>query len=374
MNAKLLEQTKALGWSINLYGKDEAQGKGAHLGLSHVITYEDVVSQNFVDPRDGNHYFNTAYSFGVNTIIFDVNDRQVKALVPAIITYNEITPGQPDKLAKTKGFGAIFDRFGDGDSAMDRWLVSIKSLPIRHDERTFFQVVPLELSDSAKASLANTGPVPAQSAQLFSRRMTSHYESLLALTFGKPIVPVAVAADGAKVAGNAYVANIPDCLGTSSQLVLPDPSYKMRLTVDKLTDATIRHDIASTDNGQGATEVQTEFAYGGRFRSEILQFDSLNGDKPIDAHVFRFVRSLRFSGSREVDKFDQFSKLTSNFMKELLDAYAFQKRDWVKDNISASISDKKQKDPARIAKEWKVLLQDTMKVAPAPQGADVGGR
>lgn len=364
LNAKLLERSKTLGWPINLYGKDESAGQGSRLGLTHVITYESVDSQAFVDPRDGQRRFNTAYSFGINTIIFDVNDKQVKALVPAIITYSEVLPTAPDEATKVRGFNTIFDAFGTEGSAMDRWVGSIKSLPIRYDERTFFQVTPVELSDDAKATLGKAASSPAQTAARFSRRLTSQYEALLALQFGKPIVPVTLAADGSKVAGNAYVANIPDCLGTASQLALPDPSYKMRLTVDKLNDATFVHQVASTDGGQGATQTQTEFAYGARYRSDILQFDSLNGDKPIDERAFRFVKSIRFSGSREVDKFEQFSKLTSNFMKEMLDAYAYQKKDWVRDNMSASIADKKLKDPGKVVKDWKNLIQGTMKITP----------
>jgi len=361
----LLDRSKAAGWKINLFGKDEPGGAGSNLGLSHVITFENVEVEPFVDPRDGNAYFNVAYSIGVNAVLFDMTDKQIKGLVPSIIVFNEVRPQAPDAAARAAGFRAIFQGFGVNDSAIERWAASMHTLPISYDERTFFQVAPVVLSDAAKASLANIAPGNSgQSPAAFSKHLTAQYEALLASSFNKPIVPVAINPDGTQAKTSQYVANIPECLGASSNLTLPDPSYRMRLTVDKLSTANLRHDLAATENGLSRGTYQTEFAYGARIKSEILQFDSLNGDKPIDSRTFRYVRSLRFTGERSVNTYTQYSKLTSSFMKELLAAYASQDKDWVKASMSAAPAEKQQRDPSATVKDWKKLIQGTMKITP----------
>ncbi|NBR32756.1 MAG: hypothetical protein EBT84_11440, partial [Sphingomonadaceae bacterium] len=81
----------------------------------------------------------------------------------------------------------------------------------------------------------------------------------------------------------------------------------------------------------------------------------------------QFKRSVRFAGAREVNDYEQFTKLTTNFMGELLQTYANPQKDWIKEHISASVTDKKQRDASKIAKEWKALVQGTMQIRPVAQ-------
>jgi hypothetical protein len=361
----LFDRSKAAGWKINLFEKGDAHGAGATLGLSHVLTFENVEVEAFVDPRDGKAYNNVAYSFGVNTVLFDTADRQIKAVAPSVVTFSEVRPTAPDALARQAGFNMIFQGFGQSDSAIERWAASARDLPVSYDERTFFQVLPVALSDDVKAALSQESKNASQTPGAFVKRLTAQYEAMLATAFGKPIVPVAVNDDGTIAPGNQYVANIPECLGASATLKLPAPSYRMRLTLDKASSTNLRHDMPATDSGLASAAYQTEFAYGIRYKSEILQYDDLNGDKPIDERMFKYVRSLRFTGDRAVNGYSQYAKLSSSFVKDLLGAYAAQNKDWVKDNLSVA-ADKKLRDPSKIVKEWKALFQGTMKIMPTP--------
>jgi hypothetical protein len=359
----LFERSKAAGWKINLFEKGDTRGAGASLGLSHVLTFENVEVEPFVDPRDGKVYNNVAYSFGVNTVLFDTADRQIKTVAPSVVTFSEVRATAPDALARQAGFNAIFQGFGQSDSAIERWAASARNLPVSYDERTFFPVLPVALSEDAKAALGKAAQNASQTPGAFVKRLTAQYEAMLATSFGKPIVPVAVNDDGSVATGNQYVANIPECLGTSSSLTLPSPSYRMRLTLDKVSNVNLRHDMPATQEGLSSAAYQTEFAYGVRYKSEILRYDDLNGDKPIDERMFRYVRALRFTGDRAVNGYSQYAKLSSNFVKDLLAAYVAQNKDWVKENVSAA-ADKKLGDPSKIVKDWKALFQGTMKTAP----------
>jgi protoporphyrinogen oxidase len=76
-------------WNINLISKDDAAGKDNNLGLVHVLTSENTDKQSYIDPRDNLKHYNVSYSFGINTVLFDISALQVKAVIPSIINYNE---------------------------------------------------------------------------------------------------------------------------------------------------------------------------------------------------------------------------------------------------------------------------------------------
>jgi hypothetical protein len=73
---------KKMNWNINLISKDDAAGKDNNLGLVHVLTSENPDIQSYTDPRDNLKHYNASYSFGINTILFDVTALQVKAVIP----------------------------------------------------------------------------------------------------------------------------------------------------------------------------------------------------------------------------------------------------------------------------------------------------
>lgn len=360
---KLFNSTQSPDWQIILEDKENSFG-ATRLGLSHVLTFENIDTQPFVDPRDSMPYYNVSYSFGVNTVLFDTNDRQIRALIPAIIIYNETLKNPPTKDQKYAAIETVFNGIGVPESAMERWLDSIKRLPIRYDERTFFQVMPLELSDDVSNALSAMSTAEAQNPALFIKKLTTQFEALLAVTFGKPVVPIAINNDGSVASGNQYVANIPECLDSTSALVMPDPTYKIGLAVDQLATSNYRHELPASVGGFETTQIQHEYAYGARFRSTIFQFDNLNGETPLDAQTFKFQKSVRFSGQREVNNYEQYSKLTSFFMRELLKTYTTQDKKWIKDHMSAAVVDKKQRDAGKIAKNWKTLIANRMQITP----------
>lgn len=361
INNKLFEQAKVATPGINLKSKQESS---AALGLSHVLTTESIEAPRFVDPRDGRTYFSVSYSFGINTVIFDTTTSQIQAIIPSIIVYNEVRSTAPDATAKAAAFKAIFDGIGVSDTAMSQWVNTMKRLQIRADERTSFGVEPIVLSDEVSGLIANFSKGGAQSPARFIKKLTGQYEALIASILGKPVVPAMINDDGTIAKGDQYIASIPDCLGETGTLKLPVPSYKMRLTLEKVSQAAIQHQIPGDQSAGTAAPYQTEFAYGARYRTELLQHDQLAGDKPLDTRAFKFARSIRVAGAREVDPYENFSKLTANFMGELLHAYTSPKKDWVKDHISASVTDKKQRDAGKIVKDWKALLQGTLKIKP----------
>ena len=364
INNRLLERTRATNQTLNLRSKSEST---AALGLSHVLTSETIEAPRFVDPRDGRVSYAVSYSFGINTVLFDTNSRQILALIPAIVVYNEVRQTPPDAAAKVTAFATIFNGIGSADTAMEHWVETMRRIPIRADDKVYFQVEPLALSDEARAQIGQVAKASGQNPAMFVKKLTSQYEALVAANFAKPIVPVAINNDGTVAKGNQYVASIPDCLGGANTLTLPDPSYKMRLTVEKLADASFQHQLPQSPSGNSGAPYQTEFAYGARLKTELLEFDSLSGEKAVDTRTFQFTKSVRFAGAREVNSYEQFSKLTTNFMGELLQAYADPQKDWIKEHISASVTDKKQRDASKIAKEWKSLVRDKMKITPVVQ-------
>lgn len=361
INNKLFEQTKASTPGINLKSKQEGS---AAIGLSHVLTTESIEAPRFVDPRDGKTYFSVSYSFGINTVIFDTNSRQIQAIIPSIVVYNEVRSTAPDATAKASAFKGIFDGIGGADTAMSQWINTMSSLQIRADERTSFRVEPIVLSDEVHGLVAGFSNGGAQSPARFIKKLTEQYEALIASSLGKPVVPVAINSDGTISNGNQYIASIPDCLGETGALTLPVPTYKIRLTFEKASQASFQHQIPGEQNSETAAPYQTEFAYGARYRTELLQHDDIAGDKSLDTRTFKFARSIRVTGAREVDPYENFSKLTANFMGELLQAYASPKKDWVKEHVSASVTDKKQRDAGKIVKDWKTLFQGTLKIKP----------
>lgn len=361
INAKLFEHAKVSIPGINLKSKQEGS---ASIGVSHVLTTETIEHPRFIDPRDNKAYFSVSYGFGINTVIFDTNSRQIQAIIPSMILYNEVRSTAPDATAKTAAFKAIFDGIGGSDTAMSQWIATMKRLQIRADERTSFKVEPIALSDEARSTIASLSKGAAQSPERFIKKLTGQYEALLASVFGKPVVPVAINNDGTVAIGNEYVASIPDCLGGTGQLTLPKPTYKMRLTLEAVSQTAVQHQIPAGQSAGTNAPYQTEFAYGARYRTELLQYDDLAEDKPLDTRTFKFARSIRVTGAREVDPYENFSKLTANFMGELLRAYADPKKDWVKEHMSASVTEKKQRDAGKIAKDWKTLFRGTLKIKP----------
>ena len=362
INKVLFESVKAAQTSISLFSKDDAGGQGATFGLSHVLTYESVDPQEFLDPRDGVRKYNIAYNFGINTVLFDLNDRKIKALIPAIVAFNEVSPEMPTAAQQAVAFAAVFNDINNSDSVLGRWAISSNRISIRNDERNYFRIAPIAMSDEAKDTLNKSAVNPRQTTGRFIKNLSSEYEALLAVIFGKPIVPAQIKDDGTAAEGNQYLATIPDCLGQSVQMTLPDPAYEMRLSIEKLSSATQEHAMVSMPNLPSRGSFQTEVGYGLRIRSEVVPFVSVGEIAPVDSRTFRFAKSIRFAGSRNVNGYEQYFKLSSNFLKEMLTAYVKPDKKWIQENISVSITDKSKKDPSKWAKDWDALFSKKMAI------------
>jgi hypothetical protein len=191
-------------------------------------------------------------------------------------------------------------------------------------------------------------------------------EALVALQFAKPLVP---ADTGPAVAGqqgesaNQYVATIPECLGESAAtFTAPLPAYQLRVIVDDLKSADFKHPLQTVD-GNGT--IQNEIGFGGRFKAQILAFDTAGGGTVIDDRTFGYAKSLRFLGQVNLDQKEEYLKLTSVFVKELLMAYSNQDKNWVKEHMSTAIVDKKARNPSQVAKQWNDLFSKRLGIAAA---------
>lgn len=358
---------KKMNWNINLISKDDAAGKDNNLGLVHVLTSENTDTQSYTDPRDNLKHYNVSYSFGINTILFDVTALQVKAVIPSIINYNESYARAPTPVEISAAYAKIFNGFADPSSALSRWVGSVSEIPLNNDIRGSMAVAPVVLSDAVKAELLTARATPQQSPEAFARNLTAKYEALLAKTFKKPIVPVVFGASGDGQPSSQYIANIPECLGANQvSMGLPDPSYELRLQVDVLGSGKVQHELSEmADKSRGT--VQTELDYGGRYITRIVAVESqvvddqlVRGGKVLDERTFKYARSLRFTGDREINRYGQYEKLSSSFLQELLNSYATQDKKWIKTHMSAAITDKKARDNGTIAKSWKKLIAETM--------------
>lgn len=358
---------KKMNWNINLISKDDAAGKDNNLGLVHVLTSENTDIQSYTDPRDNLKHYNASYSFGINTILFDVTALQVKAVIPSIINYNESYTHAPTPIEISAAYAKIFNGFSDPNSALSRWVSSVSEIPLNNDIRGSMAVAPITLSDAVKAELIRARSTPQQSPEAFARNLTAKYEALLAKTFKKPIVPVVFGASGDGKPSSQYIANIPECLGANQvSMGLPDPSYELRLQVDVLGSGKVQHELSEmADKSRGT--VQTELDYGGRYITQIVAVESqvvddklVRGGKILDERTFKYARSLRFTGDREINIYGQYEKLSSSFLQELLNNYTSQDKKWIKSHMSAAVTDKKARDNGTVAKSWKKLIGETM--------------
>jgi len=360
---------KKMNWNINLISKDDAAGKDNNIGLVHVLTSENTDTQSYTDPRDNIKHYNVSYSFGINTILFDVTALQVKAVIPSIINYNESYTHNPTPVEISAAYAKIFNGFSDPSSALSRWVGSVSEIPLNNDIRGSMAVAPVVLSDAVKAELMTARATQQQSPEAFARNLTAKYEALLAKTFKKPIVPVVFGASGDGKPSSQYIANIPECLGANQvSMGLPDPSYELRLTVDLLSNGKVQHELSEmADKSRGT--VQTELDYGGRYITKIVAVESqvvddqlVRGGKVLDERTFKYARSLRFTGDREINRYGQYEKLSSSFLQELLNNYTTQDKKWIKNQMSAAVTDKKARDNGTVAKSWKKLIAETMMI------------
>ncbi len=358
---------KKMNWNINLVSKDDAAGKDNNLGLVHVLTPENTDIQSYIDPRDNIKHYNVSYSFGINTVLFDISALQVKAVIPSIINYNESYTHAPTLVETSAAYAKIFSGFEDPNSALSRWVGSVSEIPINNDIRGSMAVAPIVLSDAAKAELMKARASPQQSPEAFARNLTAKYEALLAKTFKKPIVPVVFGKTGDGKPSSQYIANIPECLGANQvSMGLPDPSYELRLQVDLISSAKVQHELSEmADKSRGT--VQTELDYGGRYITQIVAVESqvvenelVRGGKVLDERTFKFAKSLRFTGDREINSYGQYEKLSSSFLQELLNTYTTQDKKWIKNHMSAAVTDKKARENGSVAKSWKKLIAETM--------------
>lgn len=360
---KLLAQSQSSAWGVNLYDVTDEAARGATMGLSHVFTYESVDRQKFRDPRDGIDYYNSTYSIGVNTVLFDLTERQIRTIIPTIVVAANVTTKEPTPAEDLAQFRAILEGFEQPDSAVSRWLKSITDLPIRYDERSYFQVKPVELSPEARATLTEAAKAKGQTPATFVRNATTQLEAMMAVAFRKPVVPISLNAEGEVAEGSQYLASMPECLGQTAPLILPPPSFQLRIAVDKLLETSFQHRLPD----DGGSAFQSELGYGGRYQAELAKYDSLNGSTVLDTRTFRYQKSIRFSGERDISSYEQYFKLTSSFMRSVLEAYVSQDKNWIKANMSAAVTDKKQRDPGGVIKAWKLIIRDQMKISPPPR-------
>ena len=358
---------KKMDWNVNLVSKDDAAGKDNNLGLVHVLTAENTDTQSYIDPRDNVKRYNVSYSFGINTVLFDISALQVKAVIPSIINYTESYTQAPTPVAVSAAYAKIFSGFADPNSALSRWVGSVSEIPINNDIRGSMAVAPVTLSEAARSELLKVSSSAQQSPEAFTRNLTAKYEALLAKTFKKPIVPVVFGASGNGKPTSQYIANIPECLGANQvSMGLPDPSYELRLQVDVITSAKVQHELSEmADRSRGT--VQTELDYGGRYITQIVAVESqvvedelVRGGKILDERTFKFARSLRYTGDLEINSFGQYEKLSSSFLQELLNNYTTQDKKWIKAHMSAAVTDKKARENGAVAKSWKKLIAETM--------------
>jgi len=290
-------------------------------------------------------------------------------VIPSIINYNESYTHNPTPVEISAAYAKIFNGFSDPSSALSRWVGSVSEIPLNNDIRGSMAVAPVVLSDAVKAELMTARATQQQSPEAFARNLTAKYEALLAKTFKKPIVPVVFGASGDGKPSSQYIANIPECLGANQvSMGLPDPSYELRLTVDLLSNGKVQHELSEmADKSRGT--VQTELDYGGRYITKIVAVESqvvddqlVRGGKVLDERTFKYARSLRFTGDREINRYGQYEKLSSSFLQELLNNYTTQDKKWIKNQMSATVTDKKARDNGTVAKSWKKLIAETMMI------------
>ena len=356
--AKLKEVSRNMNLSMET-------GVGSTLVLAHLLTYESITPQAYSDPRDGKKYWAVMYSVGVNTILFDPESRKIRKIVPAIITYSERTPVAPIIGKPAMAFNKMFDEIKSPDTASGMWVKSLGELDYAAQE-SYFSVRPVKLSADARAELqAGLAADRGQTVGGFIKRVTTQNEAILANVFRKPVVPVNLDNNGQSIDSPNFAAVMPNCFSSDQSLELPEPNYVMQVSIEKLSSGKFEHRLGA-DAGQKAGELfQIEQGFGGRYQVQFL----LPGEKEeiIDDRTFGFSRSIRFSRPTDINTFDQYSKLTVNFIGEALLAYAAQSKPWVKANISASIDDKKLRDAGKITKDWKDRIGKRFGIAPPPK-------
>lgn len=366
INAAIWSATNASSWKVNL-----TQDKGSSLALAHLLAYESVDENAYTDPRDGQRYTAVIYSVGINTVLFDTSSQSVRAIVPAIISYSDRITGSLTNDKKIAGFKKLLSDTSDPESATHKWISSLSNFSFSAQENNL-SVRPVQISPEAQQELATLG---GRSFKLgrFVQRLTTQQEALMAQTFRKTVIPTVIGADGQPLVrapqdSNKYAVSIPGCF-ENGELELPPASYAMQLTIEKLEQKTRNHQLGQGAGDQEGEVFQIERGFGGRYK---VQWSQLGVEpEPVRAdQIFGYSRSVRMRQAINLDATEQYSKLTSNFIREVLEAYASQDKDWVKQNLSASITDKKLRDPNKITKDWKGLFAKDMGVKPPEKEKD----
>jgi hypothetical protein len=364
INNALFAATDTSAWKVGL-----TKESGGSLVLAHLLTYESVDEQPYTDPRDGLKYIAVAYSVGINTVLIDTFSNTVRAMVPSVISYSERISGVLTPERRFAGFQKLFADTAEPDSATHQWLASLSRFTFSPQE-TNFTALPILLSPEAQQELENGGGKAFDKGR-FVQRITTQQEALMALGLGKPIIPTPIGADGKPlaIAGNKYAAVIPNCFDGGLSLELPAPSFAMQVTIEKLGHKNFQHQLGDGAGDQAGEVFQTEQGYGARYNVKWLAFGEPDV-RVLDDQSFGFSRSVRLRQSLNINPNEQYSKLTTNFIREALEAYATQNKDWVKENISSSITDKKLRDPNKITKGWKSIIAQTMGVKPPVKEKD----
>ena len=371
LSEAILRSTDSSKWKIRL-----TQDGGASLALAHLFTYGSIDEHIYTDPRDRRTYRAAIFSIGINTVVIDTVNETVRAVVPAIISYSERFNGPLTPAQQSAGFIKLLSDTDDRDSASYKWISNLSEFDFQLDE-TNLAARPLILSDDALRALqSNAGNDPRKSVGLFIQRLTAQQEALMASAFRKSVIPSSIdengkdssqssSEDGKKI----YAAMIPDCFDGGKRLELPKPNFELQISIDTLMLKDFEHRLAQSSGAQAGQVFQVEQGYGGRFNVKIIG-PGETVDTPLDEQTFGFSRSVRLDKARDISAYEQYSKLTANFIAEALEAYATQEKGWVKQHLSSTITDKKRRDAKKIAKSWKSIIVDRMKVAPLPRKKD----
>ena len=362
INKAILAATDTSAWKVGL----TADG-GASLALAHLLTYESVDQQPYIDPRDNLSYTAIVYSVGINTVLIDTTSETVRAIVPAVISFSERVSGALTPDRKLQGFQKLLSDTTDTDSATRQWIASLSRFSFSPQE-TNFTARPVQVSPEAQQALASGG-TKALDLVRFVQRITTQQEALIAMNFGKPVIPTALDSNGKPLASDVYAAVIPNCFEGGRALHLPKPTYAMQVTIEKLGRKDFQHQLGQGAGAEQGQVFQIEQGYGGRYNVKWLAVGDTE-DRVLDDHSFGFSRSVRLRQQLKISATEQYSKLTTNFIREVLEAYAGQQKDWVKQNLSASVTDKKLRDAEKITKGWKMLVAQTMGVKPPAKDKD----
>jgi hypothetical protein len=214
---------------------------GDALAVAFVLTWENLAQETV------GREVKVVADLRAEALIFDFQSKKVIAAYPFGAQSRQVLPTAPSPDTVRNLFRALY--FGPGN-IFDAFIRVLKSTDIKRSYGAYAQVADVQIEDKATQVLAAV-PVASEQVKVF---IAEAFDASLSKNFGIPVLPYLAG----QAIGGKMSARFAD--GDVYNFVLPEPDYKIRLTLRGFKKVEV------DSNAQ-----ETGFAYASFFRVDVQQ-------------------------------------------------------------------------------------------------------